>query len=765
MVDSGFYAHSTKDKQASLSQWNPLATHLKNVGDLASYFCSNQQLKKIAWYAGRWHDIGKYRQSFQNYLKARGKISSSKDNHHAVYGAYLAYQLKNDAIAFAIAGHHSGLHNPAQLKSLFTEYDNLDQEISDLCKLYEQELDPLTAIEEINDPLFVTQALDNISLDSDKVLVKEFYIRMVFSSLTDADVLDAIRFSKKLRKTPSSRTLDHQKLIDKLDNHIKYLELSTQQNPQIAEIRKKVYQYCHSSGSLDQGFFQLTVPTGGGKTLSSMRFALEHAKHHNLQRIIVVIPYLSIIEQNAQIYRQIFDSQDQEVVLEHHSAVIQDQDSTEKHNGPSKTTQAAQNWDGEIIVTTTVQFVESLFSNHPGRCRKLHNIANSVVILDEVHTLGLNLVNPLLSVLRELKTNYRTSIVLSTATQPAYLKSKNLKYGFCKQDQVREIIPDTQELFSKLSRIKVICDIDKTISWKQLSQKWIQNHTKALGIVNTRDHAAKWYDQLKQTTQSNVFHLSSAMCAQHRSDVLSKVKEKLKNNNELCYLISTQVVEAGVDIDFNSVYRAIAPLDSIIQAAGRCNREKKLTDHLNRSIDGQLVVFNPEDQGLPSGVYNHATALTCNFLKSYDLNGADINQIINNPRVFSQYFAKLFAFIGQDSEGSSIQSLRKNFQFRTVCELAKVIDQNTYSIIVPYQGYQVFVEDIKQKYHQYGFITADETKYLQRYMVNVTKNIWDQINKHSLITEIVEGYPYYLLDCSIYDQDLGLKLKKDLSDL
>src|SRR5712691_4417188 len=425
-----FLAHT----ENAAGQPHLLKDHLRSVGILARRFAesANPLLAEPAQRAGLLHDFGKYRDEFQAYL--REERESSLETHHAVYGAALAFQRGWLGLAFAIAGHHAGLHDLNKLQDLVKdEKYKAAERLPLLLERFTSEVGPPGA--QFAEPSF----------DRSQKMRAELYIRMLFSTLVDADFLDtdahytgALRQSYELRPAALMRRL--------------LAEKATKSSAgELNAIRNRIFQQCLDAADLPPDFFSLTVQTGGGKTLSSMAFALRHAERHGLRRVIVVIPYLSIIEQNAAQYRRIFDPDNTGIVIEHHSAIVAPEDGEERQRSPLE--YAAENWDAPIIVTTSVQFIESLFANRPARCRKLHNIARSVVIFDEVQTLPSHLLNPLLNVLRELKTHYGVSFVFSTATQPAFRHNASaLKEGFI-ANEVTEITRDTAETFRRLRRV------------------------------------------------------------------------------------------------------------------------------------------------------------------------------------------------------------------------------------------------------------------------------------------------------------------------
>jgi CRISPR-associated endonuclease/helicase Cas3 len=511
----------------------------------------------------------------------------------------------------------------------------------------------------------------------------------------------------------------------------------------------------------EKGFFSLTVPTGGGKTLASLAFGLSHAKTHSLERIIVVIPYLSIIEQNAAEYRRILDPDGIGLVVEHHSAVAAEA-SEDDGNGSGEIVRAADNWDAPIIVTTTVQFIESLFASSPARCRKLHNIANALVIMDEVQTLPTHLLNPFLSVLKELQDHYGTSVLLMTATQPSFQRSAGLSEGFA-PGEVREIAGDIPRLFQSLRRVEFHPPED--LDWPELAQRLAACH-QVLCVVNVRKHAAMLWemvrDLLPDEEKESVFHLSSSMCAEHRLNVLGKAGEpeegsiryRLKNGLA-CRLVATQVVEAGVDIDFPIVYRALGPLDAIVQAAGRCNREGRLQGNDGNPIRGQVFVFRPAEASLPPGVYTTATAICEAMVRDI------VDSEGNDAELFGRYFKQLYQLTATDFARrgqQTIQEERAEFHFREVSAKAKVITEEGRPVVVPYRDGAEHIQDIRNRQPVPGQPRFDlrDLRRLQRYMVNVRTSNFIFLHNASMVRTLLPNLELYVLEPGCYHSHLGL---------
>ncbi|HKQ03530.1 MAG TPA: CRISPR-associated helicase Cas3' [Blastocatellia bacterium] len=751
-----FLAHTENEK----GEPHLLSVHLQSVGALARAFAeaANPQLADAAQWAGLLHDLGKYRDEFQEYL--RGKRESSAETHHAVYGAALARQKRWIAPSFAIAGHHAGLHDLVELEALIDKpvYQTKDH-LRLLEARFNQEL--TTVATDLNEPRF-----------DDKMRL-EFYVRMVFSALVDADFLDTEAHYQSQRSTvpPLDATLT-QELLLSLQRAKEAKAQAVRENngaAELAALRNEIYDECLAKATLPQGFFSLTVPTGGGKTLSSMAFALRHAAQHNLRRVIAVIPYLSIIEQNAAEYRRILDPQDIGLVIENHSAVViksedDEQRKTSEARARSPLVLAAENWDAPVVITTAVQFVESLFANKPSRCRKLHNVARSVVLLDEVQTLPAHLLDPLLSVMRELRDTYKVSFVFSSATQPAFRKQYNLANGFS-EGEVTEITEKTQEMFKTLRRVRYeLPPTGQTHSWQSLADE-MSAAKQVLCVVNTRKQAFALWEalrgQLREEEEASIFHLSSAMCAEHRFDLIGAIQAPQEDSIRArllrglpCRVVSTQLVEAGVDLDFPTLYRALAPLDSLVQAAGRCNREGNLRNTQGESKLGHVIVFVPQDNVTPPGIYRIGTEHTQTMLE-----GATISaeHLATDPHIFAAYFQRLYQ---NANTGQQIQDERRAFNFRTVASAAKVISDNGIGVIVPYGRAIKLIDDLRKKQTPKGQprFTRDDLRKLQRFIVNVRQDDYTKLERNGQLQPLLFNSKLELqvLNQGSYHSNLGV---------
>ena len=485
------------------------------------------------------------------------------------------------------------------------------------------------------------------------------------------------------------------------------------------------------------GLFRLTVPTGGGKTRSAMAFALRHGIEHGMRRVVVAVPFTTITQQTADVYRQIFEGSSPDrgrVVLEHHSAAVES-DPAEDDEGPTAAAVwrrlAAENWDAPVIVTTTVQLFESLFSNRRGKTRKLHNLAGSIIILDEAQALPPGLLAPILDGLRKLTEHYGASVVLSTATQPAFDEIDEFKHV-----QAREIVPGHADHFEALRRVEY--DFSKTgepNAWSDIAA-WMRAERSVLTIVNTKRHARELLDALDDR---GALHLSTLLCRAHRDEVLAEIRRRLAVG-EPCRVVSTQVVEAGVDLDFATVLRADAPLDAIIQAAGRCNREGQLDG------PGRVVVFTPPDPASPPGVYRSGRdiARVVRELPGFDL---------NDPGTVQRYFELLFD-TAVDTDRQGIQQLRKSLNFPEVARRFRMIEDDTYDVIVGYpEGEVPHIELLLDQLRTRERSPRAVLRELQPHIVSVYRREADRLIRERWIHEVMPGVGRWL---GTYDAVRGI---------
>ena len=570
MVRSQYYAHSGASEDRE--HWHRLSEHLEGTGARAAGFLDTVGGAEFARVAGLLHDLGKYTQEFQDRLSG-----GRKRVNHSTAGARIAVERYGKhlgkMLAFCIAGHHSGLANGVNGKQTTALEARLKEQVPAPDPIWEQEI-ALPA--NLPSPRLIPRDPETAGFCA------AFFIRMLFSALVDADYLDTEDYFAGLEggTKPRGQHPALGELRERLNAYLDQLAAGAEASP-VNDLRHEVLAHVRGKAAESPGLFTLTVPTGGGKTLTSLAFALDHARRHGLARVIYVIPYMSIIEQTAAVFHKALrggDAEEPDFVIEHHSTF--DEDRIGKREARDKLRLAMENWDAPIIVTTAVQFFESLFSNRPSRCRKLHNVANSVVILDEAQTLPLQYLRPCVTALDELARNWRTSVVLCTATQPALAQSDGFAGGF---ENVRELAPEPKRLYLALKRTRVRHEgqLDDASVAERLRQS-----PQALCIVNTRRHARELYERMADA--EGAAHLTTLMCARHRRKKLDDIRERLRNGAPV-RLIATSLIEAGVDLDFRVVWRAETGLESIIQAAGRCNRE-------GRTEMGDVFVFKPSDE-------------------------------------------------------------------------------------------------------------------------------------------------------------------------
>ncbi|MGI5923817.1 MAG: CRISPR-associated helicase Cas3' [Lentisphaeria bacterium] len=719
-----YYAHSKEN--APQDEWQTLEEHADAVAEMAADFAEPFNSAQWARWLGELHDLGKARQSFQDYLKISNGLTDKNydgsDHSHSGVGAVWAtekfpfpeYALGRVA-AYCVAGHHAGL----------PDWNGGATPNGSLLIRLEQERDF------VREPAVTAWIASRTSLQSRafpfappwEMRQKDvsFWIRMLYSCLTDADFLDTEHF---MNPSDASARAHYPALNDLAPQFFQSLNAKQASVPDtpVNRIRAEIRAACEAAANLPCGLFSLTVPTGGGKTLSGTAFALRHALKHGLKRIIYVIPYTSIIEQTADTLRKFFGVEN---VVEHHSNF-----DPEKEMQQSRL--AAENWDAPVIVTTNVQFFESLYACKSSRCRKLHNIAQSVVILDEAQLLPPRLLLPCVAAMKQLVDHYGVSIILSTATQPA-LPGLN---------KVHEIIPETMDLYGRLKRTELILPETRTNrqSWEEIADE-LKEHDQVLCIVNTRRDCRVLYALMTP----GAIHLSATMCGEHRSRVIADIKKRLKAR-EPVRVISTQLVEAGVDIDFPVVYRAFTGLSSIAQAAGRCNREGLM------SQPGRVVVFMPSKPA-PLGELRKAEDVLNGMLESR------VN--VESPDSYPEFFRRFYS--AQNDLGEAFKEwLTKDayyfqFQFREAAQAFKIIDdQESASVIVRYGDNDALLRSL----YAVG-PKRDIMRKLQRYTVNVPRRTLAEMRDKGFVVEAHPGVFVQTELPSLYNENYGLDLYRD----
>lgn len=724
-----YFAHSnTEDEQS----WHRLHQHLKSTAVLAKKFGDAGGFGELAYLAGWLHDLGKYSEQFQQRLRGGPPVN------HSTAGAKVVFEKYGEAVgtllAYPLLGHHGGLldyggsHEP-QKDSV---YKRLNRPLADFSSYQKEVRLPRQLDLAWLKHWHLQPGREGFSIS--------FLIRMIYSSLVDADFIDTETFFGKNVKKRRQNNL--KTLLKRFNTYIKKFQKN---DTEINAWRTKTLQWCIQKGQDElPGLFSLTVPTGGGKTISSMAFALNHAVHHQMRRIIYVIPFTAIIEQNADIFKQILG---EENVLEHHSNFDWDM---AKSNISEKTylrlKKASENWDIPVVVTTNVQFFESLFSRSPFRSRKLHNIARSVIVFDEAQMLPREYLIPAMSAVWELVKNYGCSAVFCTATQP------DLRRFLPKKDEpIREIVPNPSALFDFYKRV----EIEKLgqISDDELAYR-LSQHSQVLCVVNTRKHAQALFYALND---SHTFHLSTLMCPAHRRTILQEVRKRL-SEGQPCRLISTSLIEAGVDIDFPVGYRAMVGLDSINQTAGRINREMKRTG-------SKLYIFEPASPHIKK-------------LPSYISQGAEITRLVSSlvhnlqsTQAVQAYFDRLY-LTGDASrwDKSRIMECFRDaktwqFDFQTAAEKFRLIDSPTYSVVIPYTQHahnliQILLGDPTQ-------IPPFLLRGLQPYIIQIYAHEYWAMVGQGVINPIGDGQMGVLKKefmGDYYDNSIGLRLLPHTSE-
>ena len=727
-------AHAIKEADGAW-RLHALGDHLHAVSTLAAGFAASFGAADWASVAGRWHDLGKFRPAFQRYIRTATGLDAQHAHlegvpgrvTHSTAGALWAqqrYEVPGRVLAYLIAAHHAGLHDWIDGLEYRLSQEDARRELAEGLST-----GPTPAI---LDQSVLTPDLRTIPGGAAGFAL---WVRMLFSCLVDADFLDTEAFMDPAK---SARRGDWPALVDlqvRFDAHMAELDRTASQTP-VNALRREVRTHCLTAAAQPPGLFSLTVPTGGAKTLSSMAFALEHARRYGKGRIVYVIPYTSIIEQTADIFRSIFG----DAVIEHHSNAEAD-----PAQETARSRLACENWDAPIVVTTSVQCFESLFAARPSRCRKLHNLVDSVIVLDEAQLLPPDFLQPILDVLNLLTRHYGVTVVLSTATQPAlasrdYFDPQKQIRGL---DQVSEIIPDPDELYRRLKRVDVRLPADwrTAITWEDLAGR-LTAHESVLAIVNTRRHAR----ELHRLMPADTLHLSALLCGAHRSAVIAGIKSRLAAGIPT-RVISTQLVEAGVDLDFPVVYRALAGLDSIAQAAGRCNREGLLPA-------GAVHVFIPP-QAAPPG----------HLRKAEDACRATLHGDTGDPldrALFGPYFERLYYASDLDREQIAKEltvdgrSLAVNF--RTAAERFRLIDdEDSAPVLVRYRG-EDGIDDTFDSL--LGRLRKDGPerwlmRKLQRYTVNLHRRDALRLQGQGDIEEIMPGLFAQTNDL-LYHAELGL---------
>jgi CRISPR-associated endonuclease/helicase Cas3 len=728
MVDFSKLIAHTKGKDGKKDL---LIDHLSRVAVMARSFAEKFDCGALAFWLGLLHDLGKINPVFQSYIKAMEENRSHPKAPHAIWGASFMYYLlwckkRGDAwkeFALPVYGHHSGLQAHGLASQKFSQF------LKDNPSRLQSMVSAWTELQQRFTPESPSFSITNNTH-------REMRIRMVFSALVDADYLATEQHFDSQKAINRGKWPELPELWERFRKDQDELLKKAEANlTKVNRIRREVYDSCLGAAKSKPGVFKLTVPTGGGKTRSGLAFALQHAiqNKNTFDRIIIVLPYTSIIDQTASEYRKILEK-DGECVLEHHSQVDVPDDKEEQNPKHLRYRLATENWDIPLIVTTTVQFFESLFTNKPGRARKLHNIAKSVLILDEVQTLPPQLLKPTLDVLRDIVDHYSVSLVLSTATQPAFDNTPYLKpfQGI----EVKEIVPDYPRHFADLKRVNYEFRRD-SLDWSELAEE-INNLSQVMVVLNTRKDALALIDAMGETP--HIYHLSTLLCGRHRKDKLKEIRGRLDDGQPV-RLISTQVVEAGVDLDFPVVYRALGPLDRIVQAAGRCNREGK-------QDKGQVVIFEPSEGRMPRGPYFAGFQKAKVMLDENDVN------TLSQPQIFMEYFKRLYGDL--DLDESKIQLHREALDYPKVARLYRLITDITLPVVVRHGDYEKHLKN--WKFHP----SRKTWRRLQPFIVNVFEYEAGPFIQDGIMEDL--GESLYLWNGK-YDEKIGVVAEYDPADL
>lgn len=674
---------------------------------MAGKFAEPYGGRELSYLAGLWHDVGKADPRWQMRLLESERGERQRVGlDHKCGGVLLAEEAGGFASSagLLIHGHHGGLQNRHVYQSWLEENRCLPG--------------PSTAIEVLSlemDDLMIGTAIPQPTFADAREA--EMFLRFCFSALVDADSLDTEAHGL------SGLSADRGSKVNLAELWNRYQGFLEAQHPAadsvINRVRQEVHEACLQMATEPPGAFRLTVPTGGGKTRSAMAFALRHGLAHGLRRVIVAVPFTTVTEQTASVYRQMFEEGHPDaggVVLEHHSAAVEGTDEEDRFTRDAVWQRlTAENWDAPIVVTTTVQLFESLFSNRRSRVRKLHSLADSVIVIDEAQALPTGLLAPILDVIVQLTEKYGTSVVLSTATQPAFERVKEFR-----EIDSREIVEGNARHFSQLKRVKYEWRTDVPVTWGEVAE-WMRGEDRVLAIVNTKRHAVELLEALGDP---NGLHLSTLLCGAHRSDVVGEIGRRL-TAREPCRVVSTQVVEAGVDLDFPTVLRAEGPLDSVIQAAGRCNREGEM------GILGRVVVFRPPDQASPPGVYRA---------------GRDIAEMVrrfsgfdpDHPNTVHQYFDWLFDR-AVDPDENGIQALRDRLDYPQVEKRFRMIKDDTYDVVVDYPGAKLDAEAVVEKLRTRRVPPRRALRQLQPYMVSLRQAEANRLQAQGWIEAVIPG--------------------------
>ncbi len=683
-----FYAHSENNS----NEKHHLSKHLFETALYAESFACQEEYKPLFRLSGLIHDFGKYQSAFQDYLDHGGRRGSVP---HAKWGAGYARKFKINDVSIAIDGHHKGLPDRVVWQNDTNEIVHDDEPgFEDVRSSFVADL----GFDETTLALPQTKFVDGFK--------RELFIRYLFSALTDSDWLSTeAHFDAEKSASRPTRPLPIDFMLKRLEEEF----AAKSKDSEINELRNKVRLEAVAKASFDTGCYSLALPTGMGKTLTSLAWALRHAQHNKLKRIIIVLPYISIIDQTARELKRIFG---EEWILEHHSSYNEGHNSAIDRNEDYSTEQkrkllACENWDFPVIVTTTVQFFESLFSNRPSKCRKNHNIAESIVIFDEAQTIPKEIILPTLGMLNDVQAVMRTSFLFCTATQPAYEK----RAGFDGITAITPLIEEPGILYDKTKRVIYhLLDELTPISFTRLKDALIEHNEAALVIFNTKKDALDFFTLMQSGDAWDAqYHLSTAMCPDHRKATIQQIRDNLAAKKKIL-VASTQLIEAGVDFDFPLVFRALAPLEAIIQSAGRCNREGLLNQYGRL---GNVYLFLLEGARYPNKTYQACAGYAAELLQN------DIEQLYGH-NVFEKYYASVFNLYIDQSQQQAINEARKAFNFETVNDSYRYLDDHSEGLFI--YNYNDKSRQLLHKLQDKKFLSRDDYRAMQPFTVQAYAN-------------------------------------------
>lgn len=745
-----YYAHTTSD--ITKDDWQPLQEHLQNVADIAGEHASAFGAREWGAAAGLLHDLGKYSDAFQRRLEGCPETVD-----HSTAGALEAQNRIRDLkrllkrpLEYVVAGHHGGLMNFYGIEPRGLEERLRDGDTVPNYSAYRSEI-------EIPERLNVSPALGRILTASSFSIA--FFIRMLYSCLVDADSLDTERFAYPGRAAVRGTYDPVDRLADTFFRDMDALTGSAAATP-INVLRQRIFEECLDVAEQPPGLFTLTVPTGGGKTRASLAFALRHMQRHDLRQVVYVLPYTSIIEQNAKVFRGILGAGN---VLEHHSNFDPRSEGEVDDSARELSTIVAENWDIPVTVTTNVQFFESLFSNKRSRCRKIHRLARSVIILDEAQMLPTPFLRPCLEAVLELVRHYDATVVLCTATQP---KIAGLISGSVGATEIMSSPSTLYEQFRRVQTTNLGPLADDSLILR------LSRHPQVLCVVNRKAHASRLFDALEARCHARlrrrsgkfrrrgwrvkagrevVFHLTANMCPVHRRRVLTVIRRRLDRGSP-CRVVSTQLIEAGVDIDFPVVYRSMAGIDSIAQAAGRCNREGRLP------VPGRVFIFtSTEAHGRAPGWLSRTAEVA-------DMVMADHDDPLSLEAV-ADYFDELYSIEQGDPRGLDKEEIMKKlrgsrqdplaFPFKDVADAFRLIE-GTRDVIVPYDDEARRAIALLES----GIISRGILRRLQGYTVSIYPQTLKRLRDARAVQYINDRF-IVLNDLSGYSENKGLEVRNE----